>query len=181
MILVNTVKNHKEHKKTLLKLIDDFEGLHDTEIKNLQTGAKHQATVSNISSDWSLDKETKRDYLDYFYNHVIKDTMNNFGYLLGLSYSEWQIINGWYMRYSEHGENSWHNHLTGHFTNVYFLELPDSSYKTEVFGRDGKIIEYEAKEGDVMSCPTWMLHRSQPNGPKRKTTILFNSSFEFTG
>jgi hypothetical protein len=32
-----------------------------------------------------------------------------------------------------------------------------------------------------MSIPSWQLHRSPKNGPKRKTTILFNSEFEFIG
>ena len=182
MILVNTVQNHKKHKEILLNLIDEFAGVNDTRIYDLQVASSVQTIVPNMTSDWSIEKDAKREYLEYFYNHVIYDIMENFGYLLGLSRSNWNIINGWYMQYGENGEHDWHNHInSGHFTNVYFLELPDSEYKTQLLGRDGKILEYEAKEGDVVSIPSWQLHRSPKNGPKRKTTLLFNSEFEFIG
>ena len=56
--------------------------------------------------------------------------------------------------------------------------MPDSSYKTEVLGRDGKIIEFDVKEGDVLTIPAWMKHRSPPNGKERKTVIAFNSNYQ---
>ena len=166
MILVNAVKDHLRHKKTLLKLIDDFEGLHDTRVVS---------DVENISSDWETPKEAKREYLEYFFNNVISETMNSISQTLGLS--SWTADDAWYQRYSEQGTHDWHNHGKTQFANSYFLELPDSSYKTEIVGSNGEIIEYDAKEGDVVTFPAWLKHRSKPNGKERKTIIAFNSSF----
>ena len=166
MILVNAVKDHLRHKKTLLKLIDDFEGLHDTRVVS---------DVENISSDWETPKAAKREYLEYFFNNVISETMNSISQTLGLS--SWTADDAWYQRYSEQGTHDWHNHGKTQFANSYFLELPDSTYKTEIVGSNGEIIEYDAKEGDVVTFPAWLKHRSKPNGKERKTIIAFNSSF----
>ena len=166
MIIVNTVKDHLSHKKTLLKLIDDFEGLHDTRVVS---------DVENISSDWETPKEVKKEYLEYFFNNVISETMDSISQTLGLS--SWTADDAWYQRYSEQGTHDWHNHGKTQFANSYFLELPDSTYKTEIVGSNGEIIEYDAKEGDVVTFPAWLKHRSKPNGKERKTIIAFNSSF----
>ena len=83
MILVNTVQNHKKHKEILLNLIDEFAGVNDTRIYDLQVASSVQTIVPNMTSDWSIEKDAKREYLEYFYNHVIYDIMENFGYLLG--------------------------------------------------------------------------------------------------
>lgn len=74
-------------------------------------------------------------------------------------------------------QHNWHNHPNTQFTNCYFLELPNSQYKTEVVDIDGTIIDYVAKEGDVVTMSAWMKHRSPSNGTERKTVIAFNSSY----
>ncbi len=168
MILVNTVSDHLKHKKTLLKLIDDFESLHDTRVVS---------DVENISSDWKTPKEATREYLEYFFNNVISETMDSISQTLGITPCTWTAHDAWYQRYSEQGTHSWHNHGKTQFANSYFLELPDSTYKTEIVGPNGEIIEYDAKEGDVVTFPAWLKHRSKPNGKERKTIIAFNSSF----
>ena len=84
----------------------------------------------------------------------------------------------WFNQYSEGGEHDWHNHPGCQFTNCYYLELPDVEYSTDVIGTDGKICKIHAIEGDVMTCPAWMKHRSKPNGPERKTIIAWNSNYE---
>ena len=109
------------------------------------------------------------------FNNVISETMNSISQTLGLS--SWTADDAWYQRYSEQGTHDWHNHGKTQFANSYFLELPDSTYKTEIVGSNGEIIEYDAKEGDVVTFPAWLKHRSKPNGKERKTIIAFNSSF----
>ena len=84
----------------------------------------------------------------------------------------------WFNQYEEGGEHDWHNHPGCQFTNCYYLELPDAEYATEVVGADGKLCKIQATEGDVMTCSSWMKHRSKPNGPGRKTIIAWNSNYE---
>ena len=187
-ILVNTVNDHLRHKKTLMKLIDNFENLYNTRVSSDVAISNHTESINkngskrvvakNISTDWEVPEEINRQYLDYFYNDVIEPVMNTIGIGLGFEYFDWTIKNSWFRKYSEGGEHGWHNHSNSQFTNCYYLELPDSSYKTEVLGRDGKIIEFDVKEGDVLTIPAWMKHRSPPNGKERKTVIAFNSNYQ---
>lgn len=165
MILVNTVRNHSEHKPVLLNLIDNFK-------KNNNT------RYENINSDWNFPNNINRKYRDYFYDNVIEETMLNIGDSLGFNTKfNWNISNSWFQQYKENEKHDWHNHPDTHFSNCYFLELPDDTYKTQILDSNGNIVEYKAKEGDVLTMSAWMKHRSPSNGKERKTVIAFNSSY----
>ena len=168
-VLVFRVEEHEKHKKILLSLIDSLISDYD---KSFLTDTKG----SKVCSDWNLPKEVDRSYLQHFYS-IIGSTMDKVAESIGLESYDWTIENAWFHQYSKSESYPWHNHPKCHFTNCYYLELPDDSYKTEIKGKDGKLIEFDAKEGDVMTCPAWMLHRSKPNGRERKTVISFNSNY----
>ena len=89
MILVNTVKNHEEHKKTLLKLIGDFERLHDTK------------DYTNCSTDFNISQDIERDYLDYFHIHILDDVIESISKQLGLAPCEWNVLKAWFQRYNQ--------------------------------------------------------------------------------
>ena len=36
---------------------------------------------------------------------------------------------------------------------------------------------HDPEEGDIITFPAHLLHKSKPNGDKRKTVISFNSNF----
>ena len=55
--------------------------------------------------------------------------------------------------------------------------MPDTDYVTELLDVNNKPIKLNAKEGDIITFPSHLLHRSKPNGNKRKTIISYNSSF----
>ena len=167
MILVNTVKNHEEHKKTLLKLIGDFERLHDTK------------DYTNCSTDFNISQDIERDYLDYFHIHILDDVIESISKQLGLAPCEWDVLMAWFQQYNQSNVHSWHNHAYTQFTNCYFLELPDASHKTEILDINGNILEYGAKEGDIITFPAWMKHRSKPHKGEQKTVIAFNLDFSF--
>jgi|TARA_B110000211_G_C13750295_1_gene408514 hypothetical protein len=162
-IIINKIRNHKKHKPILLNHIEDFKKEHDT-------------FFNNITSDWGLPVDLERKHLDYFYSDVIEQTMLNVTDDLGHQW--WTITNAWFQQYNKNEKHKWHNHVGCQFTNCYFLELPDNKYKTEIIGIDGKIIEYEANEGDLLTFPSWMKHRSPSNGKDRKTVLAFNSNYE---
>ena len=167
MILVNTVKNHEEHKKTLLNLIGDFERLHDTK------------DYTNCSTDFNISQDIERDYLDYFHIHILDDVIESISKQLGLAPCEWDVLMAWFQRYNQSNVHTWHNHAYTQFTNCYFLEMPDASHKTEILDMNGNILEYDAKEGDIITFPAWMKHRSKPHEGEQKTVIAFNLDFSF--
>ena len=165
-ITITRCQKHEEHKDHLIGLIDEFKSTHQTLYK------------PHLHSDWHLPNSqvSERPYLSYFYS-IIEPVMESIGDSLGFKFFDWHIHNGWFQQYTEGGNHPWHNHPGCHFTNAYYLELPDEKYKTEIMGLDGESIEYTAKEGDVMTCGAWMQHRSPIHGPGRKTVISFNSDF----
>ena len=162
-LFINKIEKHEEHKIELLRLIEQ----------------SPQGAFRSISTtDWDLDRDGNDGYLSYFHNSVIRDTMCSIQKVLNSS--SWDIRTAWFQQYEENSTHNWHSHSGCNFTNCYFLELPDSEYKTEI--RDpitGKSIEYEAKEGDVITFPAYMAHRSNINGKGRKTVISFNSDFRY--
>jgi len=86
----------------------------------------------------------------------------------------WEIQNIWFQQYKEGDEHDWHNHPHTQFSNVYFLELPSTNMKTEFATHP----DINVSEGDVITFPAHLVHRSKPNqSNKRKTIISFNSSF----
>ena len=89
----------------------------------------------------------------------------------------YNITNGWYQQYRKGAYHQYHNHVRANFTNIFYLELPDSNYKTIIKDDDGKLISFQVKEGDLITFPAYLLHKSKPNGVKRKTIISFNSNF----
>ena len=173
MIIVNRIEEHEKHKASLLAKID---ALKDTPGTTVMPG---------VYSDWGLAPDIEREYLYDEVYELIDPVMENIAKSLGFLAPKYLIRDYrmgitkiWFNQYSEGGEHDWHNHPGCQFTNCYYLELPDVEYATEVVGADGKLCKIHATEGDVMTCPAWMKHRSKPNGPERKTIIAWNSNYE---
>ena len=153
------VPEHNQYKDQLLKLIDEMPN----------------NSLDGVSkSDWNLPKSLKRKYLDLFYNKIIGSSMNKLkDYFKSAG---WRIESSWFQQYNKNSYHQWHNHTNTNWANSYFLELPDPRFKTQIKNKN-KIIEYSIKEGQLLCFPAYLLHRSKPNGNKRKTIIAFNSSF----
>ena len=189
MILINTVPNHKKHKKIILNKISEFSDLHNLQMDPNKVNLEAFSKLPNYEeffnkskgtkSDFFVHKDAPRGYLDYFYSDVIPSSLEKVGKDLGLWPFEIKIHNGWFQQYTKGGEHNWHNHPDCQFTNVYFLELPDGEYKTEIVDENGDNVEFTVKEGDMLTVSSWMLHRSKPNISKhRKSVISFNTSFK---
>jgi hypothetical protein len=176
MIIVNRMVDHEKHKASLLSKID---ALTKKELWG-QT-----LSMPGVYTDWKLtNANVEREYLEEFFT-LIDPVMESIAKSLGFLTPEYlirdyrfSITSAWFNQYLEGGEHDWHNHPGCQFTNCYYLELPDVEYATEVIGADGKLCKIHATEGDVMTCPAWMKHRSKPNGPGRKTIIAWNSNYE---
>jgi len=157
--IISKMKNHKKIKSKLLKLIDKMP----------------TSSLDKISNtDWSLAKEYKREYLHYFYKKITP-CMNEIA--KEFKSQRWEIHNGWFQQYRKQDSHPWHNHNNANFTNVYYLELPNKKMTTAL-KCNGSIVNVEAQEGDLVTFPAHIFHRSQPNiSDKQKTVIAFNSDF----
>ena len=161
MIKINKIDNYKEINKKLLFLIDKIP---NNPLKKLDSNISH--------TDWNLPKGTKREYLDYFFQ-VIKPYMFNIA--KDLKSKIFTISNAWFQQYYKLDTHPWHTHPECQFTNVYFVELPLKSLGTEILDKE----KLDLNEGDLLTFPSYLYHRSPINlGDKRKTIISFNSNFE---
>jgi len=161
-LYISKVKDFEKHKDTLLALINCMPSV---------------GTSSVSKSDWLLSSLQEKSYLDYFYKHIANDYMRDL--MIEMKATSWNIGKGWYQQYEEGSYHVFHNHAKTNFTNIFYLELPDDNYKTIIKNDDGELIYNKATEGDIITFPAHLLHKSKPNGNKRKTVISFNSNFYY--
>jgi hypothetical protein len=179
-IIVTRMPEHEKHKSTLLSLINTMKY---TIPKTKVRGDKKNDVSKGTYTDYFLPTKVEREYLDYFYpltDTVMHTIAESLGFHPVDSPYNWEINTSWFQQYTEGGFHSWHNHPGGQFANSYFLELPEEKHKTEIIGIDGKVVEYTAEEGDIVTFPAWMKHRSPAIDSGRKTVIAFNSNYEVT-
>ena len=161
MIKINKIDNYQDINKKLLFLIGRIP---NTSLKQLNYNISH--------TDWNLPKEAKREYLDYFFQiiepYMLKITQE-------LKSKRFTISNAWFQQYYKFDVHPWHTHPDCQFTNVYFVELPLKSLGTEILDEE----KLDLNEGDLLTFPSYLYHRSPINlEDKRKTIISFNSNFE---
>ena len=162
MKIVKQFKKHNQLKDNLLDLIDKMPVVKE-EYKDADKITK---------TDWRIPKDWNREYLNYFYKNI-EDHMlmlcDEFKCL------NWTIQNGWIQQYGQVDKHHWHNHSGCQFSNVYYLELPDTDMKTEFLNEQ----DISVKEGDIITFSSHLFHRSKQNNSNlRKTVIVFNSCFE---
>lgn len=164
--IVNKIKEHNKIKTELLNLINEI------------PKTSYNSTSENIiNTDWSLPKDYERKYLKTFYNTIEQYMIKIMEFL---KTQEYIIHNAWFQQYTKNNFHDWHVHENSNYTNVYYLELPDITTKTEILNiNTNKIIDIDVKEGDLITFPAYLHHRSKIiKNNLRKTIISFNSSFK---
>ena len=159
------IVEHSYNKKKLLSLINkgnfsSFDNIHRT--------------------DWHFDKNTKREYLDLFYK-IITPYMDKM--CLTMKAKTWRIHNGWFQQYKKNNCHEWHRHAEANFANVYYLELPETASKTQIIVPwDQKtVIEIDVKEGDILSFPSFVIHKGPKNlSSEKKTIVSYNTNLTFS-
>jgi hypothetical protein len=162
MILKTSVKNHKEIKQELIKLVTEAPGtMHDMVAK----------------TDWALRHKKNKNYMNLMLPIITKHTKK----LLTALYEKHKnkvkatVADIWYQVYYEHSRHDWHTHGYTQFANVYYVDLPDKKYGTK-FLNTGKI---NVEEGDILTFPSWYLHCSPViKSKKRKIVIAYNLDIE---
>lgn len=164
LLFVTRLEEHNKIKSDLLNLIDKCPSKNDGD----DTGYHISKT------DYYNDDEYTPDYWrfirPYFEKNILKLITDN-----NIALNGFTITNFWFQQYFKNDLHSWHIHSTNHLANVYFVELPDDEVKTEIKNLYGVTIDYDAKEGDVITFPCFYYHRSPINKTnKRKTIIAYN-------
>ena len=127
-------------------------------------------------TDWNLPKNHQRKYLEFFYPIIgpyllkMRDEMG---------FKDCWIDNGWFQVYDKNDTHKWHVHASTNYTNVYYLDLPDESIKTQIKDElTNSIVDIDVHEGQLITFPANMKHRSPVNDTdQQKVIIAFNSNF----
>lgn len=159
---IQKIKKHEDIKEKLLFLIekDSFDSINDGIDKIKKT---------------SWQKESRNnEWQNYFLNSCLEEI--NMQYQ-DLGYSYYEIKNIWFQQYEKGDHHGWHSHPDVTFSNVYFLELPGKEMATEFIDPySKKIIKIDCHEGDLITFPAYLNHRSPKNFKEnKKTVIVFNS------
>ena len=160
---ISSVKNHNEIKSKILDSISSMGKF------SLQTG------INNISNtDWHLSSEINRPYYQIIESAIlehISDLKDKFKYKYG------KVENYWFQQYHKGDYFDWHVHDGYMFSSVYYVDLHGSSPKT-TFILNNKEFFIETKEGDILTFPSFLIHKSNTNQSDNvKTIISFNSNY----
>lgn len=87
-------------------------------------------------------------------------------------YESFTIHEIWFQQYAKDGKHSWHVHGCN-FTSVYYLDLPGETPKTQwVDPLTGKECDFIVEEGDIITFPSWTIHRAPVNQTDNMKTII---------
>lgn len=149
------------------ELIEDISSIDSSQISS------HNDKISK--SDWNLDSSIQRKYIDRFRPYLIEylSNLKPNNYVRGI-----KIHNIWFQQYDRYDRHDWHNHPECQFSGVYFLKLQDKIDSTEfLHPTTNKVFQLEIKEGDIITFPSFVYHRSPPVKSETKTVISFNFSW----
>ena len=158
-IFTYQVPNFQMHKQKLIDLIKKIP-------KNKFDEISH--------TDWNLSTVTKKEWYEYFFKNILSNWAYDLSLIINLAV---EIEKCWFQWYEKNDVHHWHTHNRCHFTNIFYLNLPNKSIKTIVkkFDEEQKI---NIDEGKILSFPAYWEHRSPKNIFKEpKIIISFNTSF----
>ena len=160
-IFIQKVKEHKEIKNKLLSLLD--------EIKNDKIESDNEKIQK---SDYNLSVDVERKYGSMF-----QDIVRPYNENIKKFYKAEKILinNYWFQQYGDNGYHNFHIHPFSLLSNVYYLELENNNSTVFYDMQNKKQFKYNLEEGDLITFPSLLPHRSQVNTNGRKTIISYNS------
>lgn len=125
-------------------------------------------------TDWHLSPNINRPY-----QHLAEYVVNYHNDLVAkhFNYKSVTTQNMWFQQYEEGDFHRMHTHGDASFSNVFFIELPNKDIVTKYFIRD-KEYNFEACEGEIISFPGLLHHKSPVNAGGRKTVFVWNTSIK---
>jgi hypothetical protein len=136
------------------------------------------AEVDISRGDWYNAENSERPWVTALIEPLLNHMSIQFH---DLGYDHFNIKQIWFQQYQRASGHGWHIHGCN-FTNVYYLDLPKDASRTQlVVPWDQKeIIEVELEEGDILTFPSFVIHRGPPNYSSRpKTIISYNIDIDY--
>lgn len=166
---------HKKIKKKLLEHIAQEPAVAHTK-KNDSNSCYDIISRSDFTTPGGERKYW--EYLSPFLYDFMEET-----YRKKLRFKETLNIHYWFQQYVAGDTHPWHRHNYTFFTNVYYVELDKNAPPTEIFlPLEKNILVPDVKEGDILSFPSFLLHRSPVSKSKKiKTIISFNVTTDLQG
>lgn len=168
--IITKFEKHLDLKHEVLSLINS---------SRYNTIVAPDAEVNITKSDWDFATDRQRLWVNYLFNDLMNHMLKSYE---ELGFDSFKIHEIWYQQYHQNSEHGWHIHGSN-FTNVYYLELPNGTPKTELISPYDKntIITLDVEEGDTVVFPSFVLHRAPPNKSiNRKTIVSFNADVEYS-
>ena len=168
--MIQNLPDHKKIKKPLINLIKK------TNADYLKDESDYYGDLIQ-RLDWNDSKNFSRQWVK-FLNPFLKKCFNLCTKKLG--YQKVNITNLWFQQYNKNGKHGWHIH-SENYTGVYYLKFSNKDGKTELidpFSQNKKII-VNAKEGDVIIFPSYVIHRATEQlDTSEKIIVSFNFNFD---
>ena len=168
-----TVKKFSNHSKVKDQLLLEIEN------SDYESPTFDAAEVDISKCDWHLSKDFTRKWFLYIKDMLLEDMLNIYS---NIGYDGFTLQEIWFQQYFNNSQHGWHTH-SSNFTNVYYVDLPNDSSKTQIISPyDQKtIIELDVKEGDIITFPSFVIHRGpKNNSADKKTIISFNTDLTYS-
>lgn len=158
-----SIKPFKEHKELKQQVMDAI---------CRQENSVHMTAFDSdiIRCDWSTSRyDGDREWLKVI-NYPLAVHLNDWCNTMG--YQTFGITEIWFQQYAKGGKHAWHTH-SNNFTNVYYVHLPKDGAQTEWIHPVTKGIHtFDVHEGDIITFPSWVIHRAPMNCTEEIKTIV---------
>jgi hypothetical protein len=159
--IIHKFSRHDELRDIILRCIEDDAPNFQYRLKNNSSDIQTDyGSTYGSSSYWEILEGPLYDYMA-----EICDFMG---------YDHAEIDSIWYQQYYYGGKHGWHVHQSCTFTSVYYVEYPDGSPPTEFMNLMTKeLIQIDSiEEGDILTFPSYIVHRASENKSDHRKTIL---------
>jgi len=168
--IIQNLQEHKKIKKTLINLIKK------TNADYLENKDHYYGDLIH-RLDWNNSRNFSREWVK-FLNPFLQKYFDKCAKKLG--YQKVNTTNIWFQQYNKKGKHGWHIH-SENYTGVYYVQLSNTDGKTELidpFSKNKKIV-INAKEGDVVIFPSYIIHRATEQlNDSEKIIVSFNFNFD---
>jgi hypothetical protein len=167
---ISKFKYHKEVKQLLLEKINNAE---------CQTVIDPGCDTNISKADWHIANNFKRSWVEYFIPYLKDPVLEIYN---SLGYDGYTLHELWFQQYNMNSGHGWHTH-SSNFTNVYYLDMPDTAPKTKIVNpyNQTDIIEVQVEEGDILVFPSFVIHKAPPNlNTLQKTIISYNTNATYS-
>ena len=168
--IIKKFKYHSQIKDYLLTEISDAECQHLY---------SENAEVNITKCDWHISTDYNRNWFKLLKDMLFEEMLDMYSQV---GYDGFTLQEIWFQQYQQNAQHGWHTH-SSNFTNVYYLDLPADSSKTQIVSPYDQqtVIELDVSEGDIVSFPSFVIHKGpKNNADMHKTIISYNTNVTYS-